>query len=247
MRRSFAVLLAGAALLLPATAHGQRYVYTTICGACYNPGPVNQLHDDGLHGDGTAGDGVLGAYIMVEADRPPGYPHLWYTAQSIPWAGPRPACICDGGTPSNAYLHDAHIGDVIHFVDGIPVTNGWQGLGIASDHGMPTGAQLEVIVDSPTGTGLPAQRQGTVWRAVGPVEQAGTHRFYFQRSNPGPFVLFGTQYNSMCCFPNLDETPRALFTTSQPNTAMTFEFDEATGLLRATIGGPTAEIGRAHV
>jgi hypothetical protein len=105
---------------------------------------------------------------------------------------------------------------------------------------MPGGSQLEVAfpTNNDPGTGFPAQRSGTVWRRVITLPIAGTYPYEFR--SVAQTVFFRTAYNSPCSGCASYERPYESVTTTQPNSDVLFEFDEAYGLMRAVVLGPTA-------
>lgn len=235
-------LVASALLLLPSLARGQ-YVRTDICStcsACIMADNTTLLFDDGLHGDGAAGDGVAGAYVTV--DKPAGK-YYWYVGSEdcMDIAAARPSCWTCGVPPVYLSVWTTGPGDVVHFVvDNRPRSGGWDGCGLACDHGMPSGSQLELYWwnEAYGAYGyVPAQKQGSIWQSFVRLPRAGSNHYNFVSRS---VVSFNLMYNGWCgCTDWRDPAGKPTIYTSQPDTDVLFQFDEESGLMRAIEGGIT--------
>ena len=239
MQRSCAWVVAAGILLSVSPARAQRYALGDYCTSCSSASAANQFYDDGLHDDGAAGDGVLGAIVTV--DKPAGGYQWWVNSAAPPPFGLiYPSCGCSMGAP--ARLYTAGPGDVIHFrLNGHSPGTGWGGQAFACDHGLPSGAHLEasyfIIENYPPTPWFAATHVGSIWRTTVTVPTAGTSSIAF-RAQEDHGAYFSQTYNAWCgCQPN--EQPYVRFTTTEPNSDVVLEFDEATGLQRATVLGPT--------
>ncbi len=229
-------------LLSAAPAYAQYYVWSGVCSACIGSSPVNQFYDDGLHGDGAAGDGLYGADITV--DQPAGrYSWLVGNGPAVEGNyGSYPYCGCNPpGFVGSDYVWTTGPGDVIHFtLDLRAKGQGWQpSPGIACDHCVPAGP-LQVIVPFSQlggGTAYATTKDGTVWKILVRLPSAGTWPYVFSTADRS--VYLSNTYNNFCpgggCLP--DETPIARVITTQAGSTVQFEFDEASGQMRAFVTG----------
>lgn len=238
MRRiSLALMLV---LASASNSNAQRYVYGSFCSTCLEPGSINQLYDDGRHHDGAAGDGVWGADIVSDVVAGS---YSWFVAGPSgsfdPEASPR--CLC-APPPAPATLWTSVEGETIHF---------WEwgvGGGVACDHGIPPGAEMEVAYTAspPVGwggwsstPGEPMTRSGSIWSRVLTIPEAG--EYMFQVRSTDRVVSFSPIFNARCglgC--TLDEVPVWHFTTTTPNTDVRIQFDDRTGRQETTLLTPTA-------
>lgn len=249
MKRLLLLLIAFAALTTAVPVCADRYVVGDFCEACleFPPADACRLYDDGLHGDGAAGDQLYGAAITV--DRPAGVYH-WYTGTPCGttftcFNDMIPTCWCST-PPDYASFWTSGPGEIVQFLlDLRPRTEGWQGCGLANDHGMPAGTEFDVLVDPPYADPpygqFAASRTGTLWSCLIRFPVPGTHSYVFIARDRS--VTFGLTYNAGCsaCFPGEARLPT--FRTTAPDTDVLMQFDESTGLVRALVGGVTPALG----
>lgn len=236
------VLLAASAM----GAHAQSYVFTGACTGCgwYQANPP-QLYDDGLHGDGAAGDGLYGANIVV--DKPAGG-YYWQVGGLN--SGPTmPHCWCTSGLVGQCWVYTSGPGDVVHFAyDTRTRPGGWTpGPALSSDHGIAAGATLSAIPNFDPwtwgGTGYAATLTGTIWAVTVTVPNPSTYAYMFRTSDGH---TLGLEYNGQCgggCSP--DEEPMARYTTTDANSDVRFEYDTATGQMRAVVLGVSPTVRRS--
>jgi hypothetical protein len=241
--RRLALLLTASAILAVSPAQAlDWYAYGSFCSTCGTATSTNQFYDDGAHDDEAAGDGVFGAIITV--DRPAGH-YLWTADVGPPNTGfgaGKPYCWCVN-PPWNSHLWTTGPGDVIHLrYGGGPTGQGWGGQALsAGPHGIPPGAQLEIMVSAdplwfPPGPSVPAHRNGAYWEGVMTIAAPGTYPFMFLTVDHT--VVYSDSYNCWCgCFPG--EQRSVKFTTTQPNSDVLFQFDPVSGRMRGLELGPT--------
>lgn len=239
--RVLACLLAlGLASLVSTDAHADYFAYGNLCSTCTTLGDHNRFYDDGLHNDGAAGDGLLGATVISDVAAGS---YGWMATSSISdifsWGSTLPACPC---SPVNlqSTVWTQGPGDVIQLrID--TRDNGWvPNPSIASNRGRPTTAPLmmragffgEDIFYYPNFSEFSAltTQVGTVWEAtVFFPSPTGRHYGFVATDNS---IIFTLAYSTYCgCFSG--EQPMAVFTTTEPNTFVQFQFDEFTGRMRA--------------
>jgi hypothetical protein len=231
-------LWSAAALAGPYYVRGNFYCHDGVNNpapdnTCWGWDAGNELFDDGLHGDGIAGDGIHGAYVTC--DQPAG--RLQWKIATNDWAEAYPTSPFDA--LANAVLFTDGPGDVIHFVlDTRPLPDGWQPFwyGVATDHYLPPGAELEVIGSAPELggwlSGIPAAHVGQRWQRVVTIDTPGTYQFKFRVVGTWDVASFGPHYSNTA-------GEDATFTTTLPNTDVLFQLDNATGRVRGIELGPT--------
>lgn len=241
-RLAFALALL---LAVPSVASAvDYYVYGNFCTTCSGaPNAAQKMFDDGLHGDGVANDNIYGAYIV--SDKPAGH-YTWTIDGTFQGFGPfAPICGCRTPPAGTAHLYTTSAGETIHFVRGLVSVPGWGGQYVASDHGVPTGVPMEVVVLDPTISNFyadsrhpayPAQKFGSIWSSVVNIGSGPSDRQFEFRANGDLF--FTESYNAACgCFAG--EQPLVQYPPVAPNTFVEFQFDENTGLMRGIDLGPT--------
>jgi hypothetical protein len=236
------------ALFASLPAYAEYYVLGAFCSTCGNPSSQNLLFDDGLHQDSAAGDGLFGADIVI--DRPAGS-YQWIVGSTPDFGFPGtiwPDCPCS--TPISVYarLWTTGPGDVVHFTfdrrsspfgSWIPSRNS-----VATDHALPSPPAFTVGIDfeydpriSPPQITAPATRSGSIWEAIVLIPIARSHPYAFYSTG----VIFMLTYNGACttqgCSPG--EQPTGRFTTTQANSYVRLQFDEALGRMRSEVLGPT--------
>jgi hypothetical protein len=195
----------------------------------------NRLYDDGLHGDGAAGDDVFAGDVV--SDQPAG--HHDFKIANADWGENWPG---DPNRPLvNGQLWTSGPGDVVHFrLDTNPASDGWQPVwpAVATDHGMPNGAEFEVMSNAPEfgawgGPGVPAIQAGSTLRAEAVIATAGSYEFKFRVRDTWDLCDYGLRYNMTGSPENFT------FTTTVPNAHVMFEMDLGAGRGRAFQFDPT--------
>ncbi len=202
-------------------------------GTCWGWDGANEMFDDGLHGDDAPNDGIFGAY--VPCTEPAG--KLGFKVALNDWSESHPNSPID--VFANAVVYAGGPGDVIHFrFDTGYIGDGWQPYfdAVSTDHGMPPGAQLEVIGSAPeTGSwnnGIPLNHIGQRWQQVIPIHTPGVYEFKIRVAGTWSEVAFGYDYNNT-------QGSNAVYQTLLPDTDVLFQFDEITGRVRGIELGQT--------
>lgn len=202
----------------PYYARGSFYAGT---GGTWSATAGNQLFDDGLHGDGAAGDNVYTADIV--SDQTPGT-HQFKIANadwSELWPH-NPNFVLE-----NAQLVTASPGETIHFRLDLSTRTGWQPAtgAVRCDHDRPAGLALELIGSAPeTGswtTPVAVVNDAGVWTTVVHVAAVGSYEFKFRGAGSWAWP-FGVHYN-------MGAGDNFTYTTSAPDAAVRFHWDEADG------------------
>jgi len=241
MLRTIPALASGALLVLacaaaaqapgPYYARGDFYCSPALEGttppdSCWGFGPSLELFDDGAHGDDAAGDGVYGAWVAV--NQGPGM--LQFKIANAPWTFAEPSVPAEPFV--NGRLFTTAPGEVVHFrLDLGDPPYGWlPAIAVANDHAYPAGATLELMGSAPElgawGTGLAAEKVGTIWQKKVTIATPGTYEYKFRVLGTWAIANFGYHYNN-------NYGANGAFATHAANTEMIFQFDERTGRIRA--------------
>lgn len=227
----FACALAATAIAGPWYAKGDMY-----CGpGCWNFDAGNELFDDGAHGDGAAGDGVFGAAVMTDQL---GGRHEFKIAYDD-WSQAHFE-FC------NLWVHTSGPGDIVQFtLDTNTHLDGWwpQTNIVWTDHYAPAGTTFEVIGGAPEtgawGSGTAATLVGDVWRLQIPIATPGPYEAKFRATGSWDIMNLGSEGAGAPCGANL------LYTTTNPNEEVLFEFNTRTGRTRALALGVTPAAPRS--
>jgi hypothetical protein len=197
-------------------------------GMIWDVTPGNELFDDGLHGDGAAGDSVHAAFVI--SDQLPGF-HEFKVA-NLDWTENYPNH--PSFPTSNAILYTSSSGEVVHFLLDRRARAGWQPLtnAVSCSHFAPPGTEFELIGSPPElgnwNSGVPVTLDAGVWSATRTIASPGSHEFKFRAVGTWDVCNLGVHYNMFI-------GENFLFTTSDPDVQVRFEFDTADGRGRALI------------
>lgn len=218
----------GPAFAGPYYARGEFYAGT---GETWGCDAGNEMFDDGLHGDGAAGDGVYGA--DVTADQGPGA--FWWKIGTDDWSEDYPHH--PAYPMANAVLYLMKAGETIHFrLDTNTVGDGWQPAtnAVACDHyGIPLpGYEFELIGSGPDlgdwTTGIPLAMEETPWSARVTIATPGVYEYKYRVIGTWDYCNFGVHYNMFL-------GDNFVFETTEPQTALKFEFNPVDGRSRAVV------------
>ena len=198
----------------------------TASDSCWGYGTQVMLYDDGLHGDGAAGDSVYGGWVTCNQSAGV----FQFKIANADWTFNLPSA--PGYPLENGWLWASGIGDVIHFrLDMSTPAFGWlPAVSVATDHGYPSGATLELIGSAPElgnwTSGVPVDHVGSLWSKGVTIAAAGSYEFKFRVQGTWNYANFGLDYNDL-------QGRNGAFMTSSANTEMVIQFDELTGRIRA--------------
>ena len=240
--------LAGAVVVAP----GPYYARGDFYSAPGSPGSgtdgtwgysaAQQLFDDGLHGDGAANDGVYG--VDIATNTATGY-HEFKIANAD-WSFGEPTV--PAAALVNGRVFVTVPGELIHFrLDLNTATDGWMpDIAVANSRGYPSWASLEVIGSAPElgnwSSGLPADHVGSIWTKTVVISTPGACEYKFRVVGTWAWANFGLNYNNNYGY-------NGYFDVTEPNQAITIQFDEATGRIRAFPEGatPTLKTSWGHL
>jgi hypothetical protein len=178
---------------------------------------------------GNATTDVAGVWTVAVTSDQAGGAH-WFKFANPDWSESY------GWNGQNAELFTSGPGDIVHFsLDTNTYADGYQPNTniVWSDHCLPAGMQFEVMGTS-NGWSAPlsATLIGGIWTATGVVATPGPQEFKFRTVGTWDQLKFGAQQGDA-------GGANATYTTVNPNATVKFEFNTATGRVRATEQQPS--------